>query len=636
MDVIHLLPDDVANQIAAGEVVQRPASVIKELVENSIDAGATDIKIILKEAGRTLIQVIDNGKGMSSTDARMAFERHATSKITKANDLFGLRTMGFRGEALASIAAVAQVELQTRQEGEEIGTKIVINGGKTETQEPVTCAKGSNFAVKNLFFNIPARRKFLKQNSTEYLHIERTFFCIALVYPNVSFELIHNDQCTRRLPASGTKERICNIFGKSLDKQLLSMEGAESNFANIKGFVGKPETSAKRNDKQYFFVNGRYMKHPSFHKAVMQAYDRLVQPGTNPTYFIYLDVDPSTIDVNIHPTKTEIKFENDQEIWSIMQSAVREVLGKFNVTNSIDFDQTDLEMPSYLNLDKSRMEEPKISVDPTYNPFNTQSTTKSTMADSFANRSMGGSYSPHAESNKRDWSALFSDFESQRKTPTMPDEPNTEPTFIYTDDTDKQLTLGLEQEDNEKKTDFLQYQNKYIITTAKSGVMYIDQHRAHIRILYDKYKNGLAKQKTASQRLLYPEQMELSAAESMMLRDIKDDLAKFGYDISDFGENTFVVNAVPADNPDQNPTVFIHNMIDSMRMEEYDTKEKIMEQIAMTLARTSAIQPGQKLHPTEMANLVNNLFACPEHSMTPDNKPIIAIIGDEDLRKRFK
>ena len=637
MDVIHLLPDEVANQIAAGEVVQRPASVIKELVENSIDAGATSIKVIIKEAGRNLIQVIDDGKGMSPTDARMAFERHATSKIRQATDLFSLHTMGFRGEALASIAAVAQVELVTKQRDEEMGSKIVINGGKVESQEPVSCPAGSNFSIKNLFYNIPARRKFLKSNATEFGQIQKSFDNIVLVYPELSFELSHNDQRSCFLPASSLKERICNLFGKSLNSMLFNVE-VDSPLVNIKGFVGKPETARKQNDKQFFFVNGRYMKHPYFHKAVMQAYEGLVQNGMSPTYFLYLDVDPASIDVNIHPTKTEIKFENEQSIWPILRSAVREVLGRFDVTDSIDFDQTDsIEMPSYLDLNKD-VKAPQIHVNPDYNPFKTAQSKPLGMS--------GGQYSPHAESNARNWEQLYNDFNDKRSAPFVPDFDEAD-TIVGHGGADSDLCFQSEPVAVQSSIDFgsgvaamgnsfLQYKNKYILTSVKSGLMCIDQHRAHYRVLFEHYKTCLENHKCASQRLLLPEVISLMPADSLILDEIMDDLQQLGYDIERIDDSKYQVNAVPAENMGVEALSFVTEMVDSVRNEDLNAKALILEKVATAQARMAAIPYGRKLSDAEMADLVNNLFLCSSHGLTPDNKQIICIITDDDLERRLR
>src|ERR1035437_4895389 len=453
-DIIHLLPDSVANQIAAGEVIQRPASVIKELVENSIDAGATFIQILIKDAGRTLIQVVDNGKGMSETDARMAFERHATSKITDATDLFSLKTMGFRGEALASIAAVAQVELRTRRSEDELGVVVEIAGTRVFKQESVQCDTGTSFQVKNLFFNVPARRRFLKSDNVEKSHIFTEFYRVALVNSNIAFSLFDGDEEIFQLPASNIKVRIENIFGKSAKKrwqqQLLSIE-TSTNLVSLVGYVGKPEYSQK-SGSQYFFVNGRYMRHPYFHKAVLLAYNQMIQASESPNYFIFLEVDPQTIDINIHPTKTEIKFENEQAIWSILSSAVKEALGKFNVVPSIDFDQEGaVDMP--VGIPSENVRPPQSHFNPNYNPFGTTTYKRPVF----------------------DWEELYGEFE--KKVIPIESSPTWQPTFDSTDISSGSISGQQEIDILESRAENFQYKNRYIITGIKSGLLMVDQHR---------------------------------------------------------------------------------------------------------------------------------------------------------------
>ena len=643
MDIIHLLPDTVANQIAAGEVVQRPASAVKELVENAIDAGAKHIQLIIKEAGRNLVEVIDDGKGMSPTDARMAFERHATSKIRKAEDLFTLMTMGFRGEALASIAAVSQVELTTRQANDEMGTRICINGGKVESQEPCSCPTGTNVCMKNLFFNIPARRNFLKSNATEFGAIDTSFKNIALVYPDIAFDLVHNDQKCYNLPATNLRERITHIFGKNINNQLYSIK-AESDLVKIHGYIGSPETAKQRNDKQFFFVNGRYMKHPYFQKAVTSAYERMIAVGYKPTFFIYLEVDPASIDVNVHPTKTEIKFKNETDIYPIILSAVRAGLGRCNVQGSIDFDTEGMiDIPSYLHRPEHTTE-PKLHTDNSYNPFNSGA---------------GGSAGPAYERNLRNWESLYEGFESGGKTNTDTDFTTDssekedddfsnyiEQTNSLPDDTDEVLIgaptftqpgLKLEKNDTELTgSEFLQYQNRYIITPVRSGLMCIDQHRAHFRILYDRCLANLEQHKTASQRLLYPEQFDLGSTDALVLEEIKDDLGEIGYDISSLGNNTFMVGGVPVNNGDREAKNFITDIIEAVKNQDRTAKDQLLRTMAMAQARSAAIRSGQKLQQAEVNQLINDLFSCKEHTLTPDNKTIIAIISDDDISKRFR
>lgn len=641
-DIIHVLPDTVANQIAAGEVIQRPSSVVKELVENSIDAGAKHIQVVIKDAGRTLIQVIDDGKGMSETDARLAFERHATSKLNQAEDLFALRTMGFRGEALASIASVAQVELRTRREVDEVGTCIKIAGCQLESQEPISTPVGSNFSVKNLFFNVPARRKFLKSNKAEFSHIEQDFLRIALVYPELHFELRHfvgtDETLCYNLQSAGYRERIVAVFGKQINTSLLSVN-AESSLVKIYGFVGKPEDANRQRTKQFFFVNGRFMKHPYFHKAVVQAYDRMLQDGTSPDYFLYFEMDPACIDVNIHPTKTEIKFESETEIWKILMASVKEALGRFSVVPSIDFDSDSmLEIPPY-KKDSSAVE-PKLSFDPSYNPFNTakSSTTSS---------SGGGSY----KNPKEDWEKLYVGFENDKSSFPSVDMKVDEQTFpsrlsSFDDDEnlDSEVTMDTKasvqssmfQTENQSSSYCFQLRNKYILTTVRSGLMCIDQHRAHVRILFDQYLANFSAKKGFSQKLLFPELIELTPAENAILDEVKDDLYYLGFEISDMGNNTVAVNGVPATDSGINVKDFIYKMIESVHDPNVDVKGEMAERLALSLANMAAIPTGKPLPKEEMESIISRLFSSANHEYTPDNKRIIAIIQDSDLEKMFK
>src|ERR1035437_3387440 len=520
-DIIHLLPDSVANQIAAGEVIQRPASVLKELVENSIDAGATFIQIVIKDAGRTLIQVVDNGKGMSETDARMAFERHATSKIKNADDLFSLRTMGFRGEALASIAAVAQVELRTRRSEDELGVLVEIAGTRVFKQEAVQCDLGTSFQVKNLFFNVPARRRFLKSDNVEKSHIFTEFYRIALVNSNVAFSLFDGDEEIFQLQPSNNKIRIENIFGKNAKKrwqqQLLTIE-TSTNLVNIIGYVGKPEY-AQKSGSQYFFVNGRFMRHPYFHKAVLLAYNQMIKVSESPNYFIYFEVDPKTIDVNIHPTKTEIKFENEQAVWSILSAAVKEALGKFNVVPSIDFDQEgSVDMPT--NIPSENIRPPQTNFNPNYNPFGSTSYKRPVL----------------------DWEELYGDFEKK-------DSIESSPTWQPNEDTSIRTTslIPVQQqiiENVESCSANFQYKNKYIFTGIKSGLLMIDQHRAHVRILYDSFLNQMENSRGLSQQVLFPEVLELNADDAQFFEQIIPELQHVGFEFEPVGNYSFNVKGV--------------------------------------------------------------------------------------------
>ncbi|WP_418697922.1 DNA mismatch repair endonuclease MutL [Bacteroides sp.] len=616
-DIIHLLPDSVANQIAAGEVIQRPASVIKELVENAIDAEAQEIHVLVTDAGKTCIQVIDDGKGMSETDARLSFERHATSKIREAADLFALRTMGFRGEALASIAAVAEVELKTRPAGEELGTRLVIAGSKVESQEAVSCPKGSNFSIRNLFFNIPARRKFLKANSTELSNILTEFERIALVHPDVAFYLYSNDTELFNLPVMPLRQRIMAVFGKKLNQQLLSVD-VDTTMIKISGFVAKPETARKKGAHQYFFVNGRYMRHPYFHKAVMDAYEQLIPTGEQISYFIYFEVDPANIDVNIHPTKTEIKFENEQAIWQILSAAVKESLGKFSAIPTIDFDTED--MPDIPAFEQSRpIEPPKVHYDTDFNPFKTSS------ASSYGG---GGSYSRP----KVEWEGLYSGLEKASRM----NEPMEEAPFAEDVPVASSSPLYGSEATIEKGAQHLQFKGRFILTSVKSGLMLIDQHRAHVRVLFDRYMSQISQKQGVSQGVLFPEIIQLPASEAAVLESILDDLSAVGFDLSPLGGGSYAINGIPSGIEGLNPVDLIRNMVHTAMEKGNDVKEEVQTILASTLARAAAIVYGQVLSNEEMSNLVDNLFACPSPNYTPDGRTVLVTIKEDEIEKLFK
>jgi DNA mismatch repair protein MutL len=613
-DIIHLLPDSVANQIAAGEVIQRPSSVLKELVENAIDAGATEISIVIKDAGRTLIQITDNGKGMSETDARMAFERHATSKINNAADLFSLHTLGFRGEALASIAAVAQVELHTRRQDNELGIFIEIAGSRMFKQEATQTAVGSTFAVKNLFFNVPARRRFLKSDTVERNHLLQEFYRIALVYNEVEFAYYDGSELIYQLPAANVKTRIEQIFGKSAKKkweqQLLNIE-VNSTLVSIRGFIGRPEFS-QRIANQYFFVNGRYMRHPYFHKAVMLAYDRLLQTNQNPNYFIYFDIAPENIDINIHPTKTEIKFENEQAVFSILQSAVKETLGKFNIVPSIDFDVEGApQIP--VNQSFENIRPPQVSYNPAYNPF----------------QSLGSG--KYKRPPMQDWEKLYSGFENEKKADEKPfDFENTAINSI------EKETADLQFDENELKTENFQLKGKYILTSLKSGLLVIDQQRAHTRILFDQFMKQLNNAPAASQQVMFPEELRLVADEVLFFRQMLPDLAEVGFDIQEIEENVFEIRGIPSAHNSSSTTGLLLAMLDKSQQIESNAVSDLHETIALSLAEASTIKAGQSLTPPEMSNLIDSLFACPEHTYTPDGKRILTIISFDEIEDRMK
>ena len=632
-DIIHLLPDSVANQIAAGEVIQRPASVVKELVENAIDAGAQEVHVLVTDAGKTCIQVIDNGKGMSETDARLSFERHATSKIRDAADLFALRTMGFRGEALASIAAVAEVELKTRQADEELGTRLLIAGSKVESQETVSCPKGCNFSVKNLFFNVPARRKFLKANSTELSNILAEFERIALVHPEVGFYLYSNDTELFNLPVMPLRQRILAVFGKKLNQHLLSVE-VDTTLVKISGFVAKPETARKKGAHQYFFVNGRYMRHPYFHKAVMEAYERLIPAGEQISYFIYFEVDPANIDVNIHPTKTEIKFENEQAIWQILSAAVKESLGKFSAIPQIDFDTED--MPDIPAFEQNRpIMPPKMSFNADYNPFKSSSASSYGGGNSRKSTDWEGLYAGLGKSaaadiadgdeppSEEEWSIPAVSAVGSESVSALPDEGAASASLYGTASA------------MEKGAQHLQFKGRFILTSVKSGLMLIDQHRAHVCVLYERYMSQIRERKGVSQGVLFPEIIQLPASEAAVLEGMSEDLSSIGFELTPLGGGSYAINGIPAGIEGLNPVELVRSMLHTAMEKGNDVKEEIQGLLALTLAQAAAIAYGQVLGNEEMAALVDSLFACPSPNYTPDGHIVLATIKEEEIEKLF-
>lgn len=623
-DLIHLLPDSVANQIAAGEVIQRPASVVKELVENSVDAGATVIQVRLTDAGRTNIQVVDNGRGMSETDARMSFERHATSKIKSPDDLFALQTFGFRGEALASIAAVAQVELRTRRAEDELGTMIHIAGSKIESQEATMCPVGTNFQVKNLFFNVPARRKFLKSNQTELNNVITELERVALVHPEISFMLYHNDVELMNVPQTSMRQRIQHLFGKKVGQELLSID-VDTTLVRVKGYVGLPESARKKGSHCFFFVNGRYMRHPYFHKAVMEAYEHLIPPTEQVPYFLYFTVEPSRIDVNIHPTKTEIKFEDDQAIWQILMASVREVLGRSNMAPSIDFDVADRPDIPVFPSDNQYPQPPQPCVDTSYNPF-TQSRT------SEYKRSVGH------------WEELYKgigdeatgkDYFLDSLLPA--DEPAT---FISSansvGDADGAGSQLFEIEESQGRTsECFQYKGRYIVTSMKSGLMLINQHRAHVRILYQRYLGQLIGHPAPSQGLLFPEMITLPISQAVVMEQLIGDFAGLGFDITNLGGGSFAIQGVPLGIDGLSPTTLVSHMLADAVDRGDVNKEEQHRAIALTMARAAAIVVGQVLSNDEMSQLLDELFACEVPAYTPDGKKVFIIIEDEEIQRLF-
>lgn len=603
-DVIQLLPDSVANQIAAGEVIQRPASIIKELVENAVDAGATRIDVNVIDAGKTSVQVIDNGRGMSETDARLAFERHATSKIRQASDLFALSTMGFRGEALASIAAVAQVELKTRLASEEIGTSLSIAGSQFTGQEPCACPVGSNFVIENLFYNIPARRKFLKSNATELNNIITAFERIALVYPDIAFTLRSNGTEVFNLPSVVLKQRIVDVFGKRISQDLLSFN-VETSICKIHGFVGKPESARKKGAHQYFFVNGRYMKHPYFSKAVMLPFERLIPQGEQVPYFIYFEVNPEDIDVNIHPTKTEIKFENEQAVWQILSASVREAVGLFNDVPTIDFDTEGRpDIPVYNPNENAPA--PKVNYNPHYNPFD--DTPQSTL---------------QSKNNSR-WEDLYAGLQSSE-----------EPDLGLFPDTDKEEEGTVSRMIEDKSPAHYQYKGRYVMTAVKSGLLVIDQHRAHVRILFEQYLRQVAQRSGTSQKVLFPEVVQFTANEDLVAQKIMPDLQGLGFELTDLGARNYAVNAIPAGLEGINPIEMIRDMVATAMEKGAGLHDNVNQALALSLARNAAIPYGQVLGNDEMESLVNALFACQNVNYTPNGQKILAIMAQTDLEQLF-
>ena len=637
MDIIHLLPDSVANQIAAGEVIQRPSSVIKELLENAVDAGAHRIDVVVVDAGRTSIQVIDDGKGMSETDARLAFERHATSKITQATDLFSLTTMGFRGEALPSIAAVAQVVLRTRNAESDLGTCLTIEGGRVISQEVDNCPVGANFMVQNLFYNVPARRKFLKSNQTELSNIIQEFERVALVNPDIHFTFTHNEQQMTALLPESSKQRISNLFGKRLGEQLLALS-VDTTLCRLNGFVGSPDSARRKGARQFFFVNGRYMRHPYFHKAVQEAYGELIPATDQVPYFLYMQVDPSAIDVNIHPTKTEIKFENESAIWQIIMAAVKETLGRFNAVPTIDFDTegrpTDIPVYNPSSDRPSSVSIPQPKLDTDYNPFRTPSFERPSVP--------------------KDWQSLYSPSPSNPSSSqpegwggkSLPFNGEPEGTLDSEGWGGNSLPLKGESEGvPDRSIHHYQYRGQYIVTEVRSGLMFIDQHRAHVRILYNRYREQLSGRPATSQRLLFPEAVQFPMSDAALVEEIQDELHALGFDISSLGGGSYSLQGMPAGfegvDPHRLLTDIIENLKTRGRLEHVDNSaasigEDLHHRMALTMARSSAIPVGSALSVQEMENLVDELFQQAEPNFTPDGRIIVVIFPHDNLEKLFK
>jgi len=604
-DVIKLLPDSIANQIAAGEVVQRPSSIVKELVENSIDAGANSITIIANDGGKTLIQVIDDGCGMSPTDARLAFERHATSKISTVEDLFKIKTMGFRGEALASIAAVSQVTLRTRQREDEVGTEIIIEGSKLVNQTVVNCPVGSNFIVKNIFFNVPARRKFLKSHTTELKHIVDEFSRVAIPFSEIEFKLIHNEVLLFSLPPSNVKQRIVHIFGNQMNSNLLPVN-CETNIIKIKGYIGKPENAKKSYGEQFFFVNKRFIKHNYLHKAILSAYENLLTADKIPSYFLFFEVDPGTIDVNIHPTKTEIKFEDEQSIFQILKAAIKETLGKTNIFPAIDFDiDRSIEIPYIID----KKPESKTSAD----IFK-----KNTSNDILDNVNFD-------EINKNDIIIHKNDDENLKYWEKLFDGIEKIP---FTQQEFSDITVP--------KFDFLQIRNKYILTPIKSGLMIVNIKRAYERILYEKLLHSLAHNNIVIQQLTFPEVMDFNEREFLIFSEIYNDLIEIGFDITIIGKNSISINGYPADIDNMNIKEMISYLIDYYENTKEKISRNIKEKFLRAIAFKASLGYNKKLLNVEMQQIIDQLFACEEPNYTPNGKKIVSVISLEEIDKFFE
>ncbi len=654
-DIIQLLPDSVANQIAAGEVIQRPASVIKELVENSIDAGATLINVVCVDSGRTSIQVTDNGKGMSETDARLSFERHATSKIRQADDLFNLHTMGFRGEALASIAAVAQVELRTRRPDDDLGTALTIAGSRFVSQEPVQCPVGCNFTISNLFYNVPVRRKFLKSNTTELNNIITAFERIALVYPDVAFTLYNNQTELYNLKAGGLRQRIVDVIGKKINQHLLPID-IDTTMCKISGFVGKPESARKKGARQFFFVNGRYMKHPYFHKAIMTAYERLVPEGEQIPYFIYFTVNPTDIDVNIHPTKTEIKFENEQTVWQILTAAVRDAVGMFNDVTAIEFDtEGQPDIPALGAMPQADISAPKVQYNPAYNPFNEPSAQRSSAAPDNWEQLYEGLSSAHSRQQSapslfgNDTGGVIQSRSNVANKPfadngivlskgfSKPDGLNAESAEFnaLSADTDM-LSASTEPSPLEEKSPtHYQYKGRYIMTSVKSGLMIIDQYRALTRILYEGYIEQMQKRRPSSQKPLFPDTIHFSASDKIVVEAVMPELQNIGFELTPNEEGDYTITAVPSGLDGLDYVALVQDLVASAREKTTSAIDDINHSIALELARNAAVTYGQVLTNAEMENIVNSLFACSNFSYTPDGKKILTMLRQTDLEQLF-
>jgi DNA mismatch repair protein MutL len=608
-DIIHLLPDAVANQIAAGEVVQRPASAVKELLENAIDSGATSIQLIVKDAGRTSLQVIDNGCGMSASDARMSFERHATSKISDASDLFTIHTLGFRGEALASIASVAQVEMKTRRLEEELGTLLFVEGAQCKGQEPCACSCGTSITVKNLFFNIPARRNFLKSNTVEFSKIMDEFNRVSLIYPGIAFSFFNNGKPVFQLPASSLKQRIVNLFGTLYNARLLPVE-QETAIVTISGFIVSPEFSRKTKGEQFLFVNKRFIKHAYFNHAIDDAFQGIIGEGAYPGYFLNFEVNPENIDINIHPTKTEVNFLDSKSIYSILKSAIRQTIGQFTLLPRLDFDnEAPFEIPYFPN--GRPVKPPTITYNPDYNPF-----------------------SPPDQQPPRSSPVVSG------KLPFSFVTELTDEQVIKLDSATGQQELIEADPDNEPSPmdarNIFQLHYHYIVTPVKSGLMIIDQQLAHERILFERLMDTMENHRGVSQQQLFPTVVDFLSSDADLIHELQGELHLLGFDLKDIGEHRFEITGLPADMPNEDPRHIIEGILESYKSNMLDFRSDRRTGLIGAMARNMAIRPGKKLQIEEMQNLIDELFACSLPDKSPSGRPTLSIIGIAELSEQFK
>lgn len=614
-DLIRLLPDSVANQIAAGEVIQRPASAVKELLENAVDAGATSIQLIVKDAGRTLIQVVDNGSGMSATDARICFERHATSKIRVASDLFNLHTMGFRGEALASIAAVAHVELRTRQTEDEVGTCIQAEGSRIISQEPCACAVGASFSVKNLYFNVPARRNFLKSDAVEFRHILDEFERVAFAHPDIAFALSHNGNEHYQLSGGNFRQRIIALYGAPYNQRLVPTE-EQTDIVSITGFIVKPEFAKKTRGEQFFFLNKRFIKSGYLHHAVQAAFEQLLPAETHPGYFLFLNVDPKTIDVNIHPTKTEVKFEDDRAVYAILRSAVKRALGQYSIVPSLDFEQEQsIDIPYKSTAPVSA---PGIHVNPNYNPFSGEKS-----------KGLNNGLSTRDQHNLENWQELYALHLGKA-------ESAVDPSSTPQSELVQQNAFDGETEETIKNNPVWQLHDRYILSPIKSGLVVIDQQRAHERVLYERYQQVFETSPGNCQQILFPETVEFAPRESALLDELLESINQLGFDIRGFGPRTYVIHGVPAGTEEQNARLMLEGLLSAYQNNEQDVQLSSHDNLARSFARQSAIRSGRRLSQQEMQALVDELFACAMPAHAPDGKPVLITYPIEEIDKRFR